>query len=66
MTAREAIAIVRDYAPTVTGCEKLHAALLTVAAVAGAPRRQEPQEQAAAEAKGESKWLNAQYSTWTA
>ena len=34
MTTREAIAIVRDYAPTVTDCEKLHAALLTVAAIA--------------------------------
>ena len=34
MTTREAISIVRDYAPIVTGCENLHAALLTVAAIA--------------------------------
>lgn len=34
MTTREAIAIVRDYAPTVTDCAKLHAALLTVATIA--------------------------------
>ena len=34
MTTREAIAIVRGYVQTVTDCEKLHAALLTVAAIA--------------------------------
>ena len=34
MTTRDAIAIVRDFAPTVTDCSKLHDALLTVAAIA--------------------------------